>query len=130
MSRHLSSLFAPVVSLGILVAPWRSLSPSIQGNRAPPTLKNCVRGEARARRPPGRPRAQAGQVSQACTDAVKTKLQALVTACAAEVQKFCAGISMGTGKVIDCLDKNSDGLSDNCKAEFKKVKAAAAPASK
>jgi hypothetical protein len=67
------------------------------------------------------------KVSPACKDAVKTKLQALVTACAVDVQKFCAGISMGTGKVIECLDKNSDGLSDNCKAEFTKAKAAVPP---
>ena len=36
--------------------------------------------------------------------------------CDAEIQKFCAGVPSGEGKVLDCLLKHSAELSDPCRA--------------
>ena len=38
------------------------------------------------------------------------------TACAADVQKFCAGIEKAKGATRACLDGNAAQLSDTCKA--------------
>jgi membrane-bound lytic murein transglycosylase B len=38
------------------------------------------------------------------------------TACAADVQKFCAGIEKAKGATRACLDTNAAQLSDTCKA--------------
>src|SRR5690349_9885613 len=37
------------------------------------------------------------------------------TACAADVQKFCAGVQPGGGRVLACLKQHKDQVSDGCK---------------
>jgi hypothetical protein len=36
-------------------------------------------------------------------------------ACHDDVQKFCAGIDRGGGRILDCLAANKDKLSDECR---------------
>lgn len=43
-------------------------------------------------------------------------------ACAADREKFCAGVKPGEGRVRDCLQKNLKDLSGGCKASQEKVK--------
>lgn len=35
--------------------------------------------------------------------------------CTTDVQKFCSSVPSGRGRLLDCLDKNEDGLSNSCK---------------
>lgn len=35
--------------------------------------------------------------------------------CAQDVKKFCAGVRPGEGRMLECLRKNTDGLSPDCK---------------
>lgn len=44
-------------------------------------------------------------------------------ACAADREKFCAGVKPGEGRLRDCLQKNIKSLSEGCKARQEKVKA-------
>jgi len=37
-------------------------------------------------------------------------------ACRDDVQKLCAGVDRGGGKIRECLSSNMDKLSDGCKA--------------
>ena len=37
-------------------------------------------------------------------------------ACREDVQKLCAGVERGGGKIRECLTSNMDKLSDGCKA--------------
>jgi hypothetical protein len=37
------------------------------------------------------------------------------TACKADYDKYCAGTTPGGGRIIACLDKQHDALSDACK---------------
>ena len=37
-------------------------------------------------------------------------------ACRGDVQKLCAGVERGGGKIRECLSSNMDKLSDGCKA--------------
>jgi len=69
------------------------------------------------------------QVSQACKDVVKQKLEDFYAACKDDAAKFCASVEKGQGKIVKCLYKNEAKLSDSCKAQFAKAKAAAAKAS-
>lgn len=66
------------------------------------------------------------QLSDACKEVIKTKLQDFYTACGDDATKFCAGVDKGQGKVVKCLYKKEASLSDSCKAQFTKMKAAAA----
>ena len=43
-------------------------------------------------------------------------------ACAADREKFCAGVKPGEGRLRDCLQKNVKNLSEGCKARQEKVK--------
>jgi len=36
-------------------------------------------------------------------------------ACSGDVQKFCQGVTPGGGRILDCLAKQKDKLSDACK---------------
>jgi len=36
-------------------------------------------------------------------------------ACGGDVQKFCQGVSPGGGRILECLAKQKDKLSDACK---------------
>jgi hypothetical protein len=68
------------------------------------------------------------QVSDACKDVVKAKVEEFYGACKDDAAKFCAGVEKGQGKIMKCLYKNVSKLSDTCKTEFAKAKAAAAAA--
>ncbi|MGO9829574.1 MAG: cysteine rich repeat-containing protein [Myxococcaceae bacterium] len=68
------------------------------------------------------------QISDACKDVVKAKLEELYSACKDDVAKFCASVEKGQGRIIKCLYKNKATLSDGCKAEWMKMKPAPAPA--
>jgi hypothetical protein len=68
------------------------------------------------------------QVSAACKDEVKAKLEAFYEACKPDVEKFCATVPKGQGAILKCLKKNEAGLSDSCKAVWAKAKAAKAKA--
>src|ERR1700693_2248312 len=37
------------------------------------------------------------------------------TACASDVQKLCAGVQPGGGRIVACLKEHKDSLSDRCK---------------
>jgi hypothetical protein len=37
------------------------------------------------------------------------------TACKADYEKYCSGTSPGGGRIIACLDKKRDALSDPCR---------------
>lgn len=44
-------------------------------------------------------------------------------ACEADIQKFCAGIEHGQGRVFQCLKQNEAGLDTKCKAAMDRAKA-------
>jgi hypothetical protein len=37
------------------------------------------------------------------------------TACKADYDKYCSGVTPGGGRIIACLNKQRDALSDSCK---------------
>jgi hypothetical protein len=71
---------------------------------------------------------KADQVSAACKDEVKAKVEAMANACKSDIEKFCAGVEKGQGRILQCLKTNASGLSDSCKAFWSKAKAKAAKA--
>ena len=56
------------------------------------------------------------------------KFNALYKACRPDSEKFCPGVEMGGGKVVQCLADNEKSLSSSCKKVWGKPpkKAAAA----
>jgi hypothetical protein len=68
------------------------------------------------------------QVSQACKDDFKAKVQAIYDACKEDVDKYCASVEKGHGRLLQCLKRNETGLSDSCKGIWAKAKAAKAKA--
>ena len=40
-------------------------------------------------------------------------------ACQADVQKLCSGINPGEGRILRCLKKHQDSVSDKCKEALK-----------
>ena len=52
-------------------------------------------------------------VGSALTASAQTAEQR--AACRDDVKKFCAGITPGGGRILDCLAKQKDKLSDSCK---------------
>jgi hypothetical protein len=42
-------------------------------------------------------------------------MAAIRAACAADVQKFCAGVAPGGGRIVACLKAHKDAVSDGCK---------------
>ena len=52
------------------------------------------------------------------------------TSCKADVEKFCANVQRGEGRIVQCLKENEAKLSTPCKDALAKAqgKAAAAPA--
>lgn len=63
--------------------------------------------------------AQGGAVNPAAMSAAKQ-------ACSEDVQKFCSDVAPGGGRIMMCLQKNSDSLSSGCQTVVSKAKAAAA----
>jgi D-serine deaminase-like pyridoxal phosphate-dependent protein len=43
-------------------------------------------------------------------------------ACEADVQKLCAGVQPGGGRILACLKEHKDAVSDGCKQALAKVK--------
>jgi Cysteine rich repeat len=41
---------------------------------------------------------------------------AMREACRADFEKYCAGVQPGGGRIVECLNKQHDQLSDACKA--------------
>jgi hypothetical protein len=78
--------------------------------------------------PPGRPdhraivqclESQAEKVSAPCKaelDQMKAKAEAAKAACKPDVEKFCANVATGGGRVMECLQQHQSELSDACKA--------------
>ena len=54
-----------------------------------------------------------GPAPQAVTDARN--------ACAADVQKLCAGVQTGGGRILACLKQHKDEVSDGCKQAVQKA---------
>jgi hypothetical protein len=48
---------------------------------------------------------------------IKVAMQGIAEACAADYEKFCAGIKPGRGAVVKCMEKHQNDLSDKCKEE-------------
>lgn len=67
----------------------------------------------------------AGAQQQQLTPAQQTLLNELRTACQDDVQKLCAGVQPGGGRIINCLVQHKDQVSDACKQAFMKAKQAA-----
>src|SRR5712664_3710081 len=42
-------------------------------------------------------------------------LAAIRASCAQDVQKLCAGVQLGGGRIVACLKEHKDSLSDRCK---------------
>lgn len=66
------------------------------------------------------------ELSQACADRKALSAEKRGgkggKACAADREKFCAGVKPGEGRLRDCLRKNVKNLSEGCKARQEKVK--------
>jgi hypothetical protein len=45
----------------------------------------------------------------------------VATECSADLKKLCAAVPAGEGRLLDCLDKNADKVSDRCKEAVKDV---------
>jgi len=45
----------------------------------------------------------------------------LAQECDDDLKKFCSVIKPGEGRLLDCLEKNKDSVSDRCKHAFEKV---------
>lgn len=45
----------------------------------------------------------------------------LAQECNDDLEKYCADIKPGEGRLLDCLEKNKDGVSSRCKQAFEKV---------
>jgi hypothetical protein len=45
----------------------------------------------------------------------------VATECSTDLKKLCAAVPAGEGRLLDCLDKNADKVSDRCKEAVKDV---------
>jgi len=72
----------------------------------------------RAEDPPASPPAgaDAGKGAGAATTAKSEAREKIRTACAADVQKFCANVERGRDGIRECLQAHAAELSDGCKA--------------
>ena len=62
---------------------------------------------------------QADKLSAPCKahlDEEKARMQAFKEACKGDVEKFCSGVAMGDGHIMQCLHQHQSELSDSCKA--------------
>lgn len=46
----------------------------------------------------------------------------LAQECEDDLEKYCSDIKPGEGRLLDCLEKNKDGVSSRCKQAFQNVK--------
>ena len=56
-----------------------------------------------------------GAATAAQSAPAQDQLAAIRAACAADAQKFCAGVQPGGGRIVACLKEHKDSLSDGCK---------------
>lgn len=62
-------------------------------------------------------------LSQKCQDRLakgKERMKKAHEACQADEEKLCSSVKKGEGRMIKCLHKNFDQLSDSCKSVMKK----------
>lgn len=62
---------------------------------------------------------QADKLSAPCKaelDEMKARAEAAKEACKPDVEKFCASVAAGGGRVMQCLQQHASELSDACKA--------------
>jgi hypothetical protein len=67
----------------------------------------------------------ASELSPACSERLKTgkeNLEAFVSACKPEAQKFCKSTQPGSGRILQCLRGHEKDLSPDCKAQFAKAR--------
>jgi hypothetical protein len=50
-----------------------------------------------------------------------TALSYLASECRDDLKTYCSGIQPGEGRLLDCIDKKKDVISDRCKSAFKDV---------
>lgn len=48
-------------------------------------------------------------------------LSYLASECSDDLKKYCASVPAGEGRLLECVDKNRDKVSDRCKQAFKDV---------
>jgi hypothetical protein len=56
------------------------------------------------------------------TPAQQRVMQAVRAACQADVQKLCAGVQPGGGRIVACLKEHKDEVSDGCKQAIAKAR--------
>jgi len=56
------------------------------------------------------------------TPAQQHAIAALRAACSADIQKLCAGVQPGGGRIMACLKQHKDEVSDGCKQAGKAAK--------
>ena len=47
----------------------------------------------------------------------------MATECRDDLKQYCASVPAGEGRLVECLDKNKDKVSDRCKQAFRDVAA-------
>jgi hypothetical protein len=57
-------------------------------------------------------------------DAMKAAMKDVKEACHADVEKLCAEVKPGHGRIIKCMKEHQAELSETCKAEIEKKKEA------
>jgi hypothetical protein len=53
-------------------------------------------------------------------DEMKARAEAARQACQPDVEKFCAGVAEGGGRIMQCLHQHASEVSDACKAQWAK----------
>lgn len=62
--------------------------------------------------------------AQTLPDANNPAVKAAASACAVDIQKFCAGVQQGGGRILRCLGASRDGLSAGCRSSILQAKSA------
>ncbi len=88
----------------------KKLCPGVKAGHG--AILNCLEGKQ-------------DQISDACKEEVKAKVQIVMDACKGDVDKFCSTVTPGQGKIIQCLKKNQAQVSAGCKNVFAQAKAKA-----
>jgi hypothetical protein len=118
-------------SLLLATAAFAQATPPPGGTPPPPKAGGACRADVAAlcpNLPPGRAdhhaivqclESQQDKVSAPCKaeiDAMKARIEAEKEACKPDAEKFCAGVSAGGGRVMQCLKQHESELSEACKA--------------
>lgn len=54
-------------------------------------------------------------------DQAVSALQYVASECESDIMKHCAEVQMGEGRILECLDSNSESVSEGCKAAIADV---------